>query len=327
LGGYDIWVSQRNEKGVWQKAFNAGKIINTPFDEIAPFIHSNGFNLYYASNGLPGYGGYDIYMAEKLNHHWSEPKNLGQNLNDFSDQYSFVVSGQGGLAYYSKEEGRGHSKIYTATIPMPWRVKRKSNIVRGVVRDAVTEKPLKAKIELHDLKQDTLLSVFTSDSLNGAYMFVLPMHSEYAVYANASGYLFSSLNFNADSTMQEQTIDLALQRIEKNSEVVLRNIFFEFDKYELSEKSKVELLKIAQFLKANPSIRVEIAGHTDNVGKEDYNQKLSEKRANAVKNQLMVLGVKAIQLASVGYGSRKPVVANDTDVNRAVNRRILFKIL
>jgi outer membrane protein OmpA-like peptidoglycan-associated protein len=327
MGGYDIWVSQRNEKGIWQKAINAGKIINTPFDEIAPFIHSNGFNLYYASNGLPGFGGYDIYMSEKLNHQWSEPKNLGQNLNDFSDQYSFVVSGQGDFAYYSKEEGRSHSKIYTATIPPPWRVKRKSNIVRGVVRDAVTQKPLKAKIELHDLKQDTLLSIFTSDSLNGTYMFVLPMYSEYAVYANANGYLFSSLNFNADSTMQEQAIDLALQQVEKNAETVLRNIFFEFDKYELSEKSKVELQKIAQFLTANPSIRVEIGGHTDNVGREDYNQKLSERRANEVKNQLMALGVKSIQLTAVGYGSRKPLVTNSTDANRAVNRRILFKIL
>ncbi|MCE2955570.1 MAG: OmpA family protein, partial [Flammeovirgaceae bacterium] len=283
LGGYDIWVSQRDEEGNWRKAFNAGKSINTAFDEIAPFIHSNGLNLYYASNGLPGFGGYDIYVAEKQNQQWREPKNLGHPLNDFSDQYSFVVNAKGDLAYYSKEEGKNQSKVYSALIPEEWRVSRRSNIVRGTVVDATTKKPLKAKIELHDLKLDTLLSVFSSDSIVGSYLFVLPAQSEYAVYANSQGYLFTSLHFNSDSTRAEQLIDLQLQPLQRNAEIVLKNIFFDFNKFEVSEKSKVELKEVADFLRANPQLRVEIGGHTDNVGSPDYNLKLSEKRAEAVR--------------------------------------------
>lgn len=327
LGGYDIWVSQRDEEGNWRKAFNAGKSINTAFDEIAPFIHSNGLNLYYASNGLPGFGGYDIYVAEKQNQQWREPKNLGHPLNDFSDQYSFVVNAKGDLAYYSKEEGKNQSKVYSALIPEEWRVSRRSNIVRGTVVDATTKKPLKAKIELHDLKLDTLLSVFSSDSIVGSYLFVLPAQSEYAVYANSQGYLFTSLHFNSDSTRAEQLIDLQLQPLQRNAEIVLKNIFFDFNKFEVSEKSKVELKEVADFLRANPQLRVEIGGHTDNVGSPDYNLKLSEKRAEAVRAELVARGIEPIRMKAVGYGSKEPAVENSSEANRALNRRILFKIL
>ncbi|MCZ8069847.1 MAG: OmpA family protein [Cytophagales bacterium] len=327
LGGYDIWVSQRDEEGNWQKAFNAGKGINTAFDEIAPFLHSNGLNLYYASNGLPGFGGYDIYVAERQHQQWREPKNLGHPLNDFSDQYSFVVNAKGDLAYYSKEEGKNQSKVYSALIPEEWRVSRRSNIVRGTVVDATTKKPLKAKIELHDLKLDTLLSVFSSDSIVGSYLFVLPAQSEYAVYANSQGYLFTSLHFNSDSTRAEQLIDLQLQPLQRNAEIVLKNIFFDFNKFEVSEKSKVELKEVADFLRANPQLRVEIGGHTDNVGSPDYNLKLSEKRAEAVRAELVARGIEPIRMKAVGYGSKEPAVENSSEANRALNRRILFKIL
>lgn len=327
LGGYDIWVAQRDEEGNWRKAFNAGKSINTAFDEIAPFIHSNGLNLYYASNGLPGFGGYDIYVAEKQNQQWREPKNLGHPLNDFSDQYSFVVNAKGDLAYYSKEEGKNQSKVYSALIPEEWRVSRRSNIVRGTVVDATTKKPLKAKIELHDLRIDTLLSVFSSDSIVGSYLFVLPAQSEYAVYANSQGYLFTSLHFNSDSSRAEQRIDLQLQPIQRDAEIVLKNVFFEFNKFEVSEKSKVELKEVADFLRANPQLRVEIGGHTDNVGSPDYNLKLSEKRAEAVRGELAAKGIDPARLVAVGYGSSRPAADNDTPANRSKNRRILFKIL
>ena len=328
LGGYDIWVSQRDEEGNWRKAFNAGKSINTAFDEIAPFIHSNGLNLYYASNGLPGFGGYDIYVAEKQNQQWREPKNLGHPLNDFSDQYSFVVNAKGDLAYYSKEEGKNQSKVYSAVIPQEWRVSRRSNIVRGTVVDATTKKPLKAKIELHDLKLDTLLSVFTSDSILGNYLFVLPAQSEYAVYANSQGYLFTSLNFSEveEEFAIERVVNLELQPVTKNSTIVLKNIFFDFDKYELNEKSFIELTKIAKFLKDNPTLIVEICGHTDNTGSEQYNQKLSEKRAQEIVNQLIKIGIAPQSLRFRGYGSARPISDNKSELGKRLNRRITFNV-
>lgn len=327
LGGYDIWQSIRNEKGVWEKAVNAGKIINTPFDEIAPFVHSNGLNIYYASNGLPGYGGYDIYLTEKKAEDWSEPINLGQPLNDFADQYSFVVNGKGEFAYYSKEEGKNQSKIYSAKIPEALRVNRKSNLVKGTVVDAKTKNPLKAKIELHDLTANKLISTFTSDSISGSYLFVLPSQSEYAVHANSVGHLFASLNFNVADETSEQIVNLELPPIAKNAEVTLKNIFFEFDKYKLSEKSAAELQEVMNFLRVNPTIKVEIGGHTDNVGSEKYNQQLSERRAQEVFNYLVQSGISKTQLSFKGYGSSKPVRDNDSEENRRLNRRILFTIL
>lgn len=326
LGGYDIWYSTRNEDGTWAKAVNAGKTINTAFDELAPFIHSNGLNLYFASNGLPGFGGYDIYMSERVDFGWKDPINLGQPLNDFTDQYSFVVNGKGDFAYYSKEQGKG-SKIYSTTIPAQLQIKRKSNIVRGIVVDATTKNPLKAKIELHDLSANKFISTFTSDSTSGSYLFVLPSQSDYAVHANSAGYLFASLNFNVADETSEKIVNLELPPIAKNAEVTLKNIFFEFDKYELSEKSTVELEEVRNFLKVNPMLRVEIGGHSDNVGSEKYNQQLSEKRAQEVFNHLILSGIPKTQLAFKGYGSSKPVANNNSEESRALNRRISFIIL
>lgn len=325
-GGYDIWYSTRNGDGTWAKAMNAGNTINTQFDELAPFIHSNGLNLYFASNGLAGFGGYDIYMSERTNQGWKEPINLGHPLNDFTDQYSFVVNGKGDLAYYSREEGKGRSKIYSTTIPAEQQIKRRSNIVKGTVEDVNTKKPVKAKIELHDLKENKLISTFMSDSVSGSYLFVLPAKSEYGVYANSAGYLFASLNFSSDSEVAEQVIDIKLQPASKNAQVVLKNIFFEFDKYEINEKSIVELAEVANFLKINRAVKVEIAGHTDNSGNEKYNQQLSEKRAEAVVKQLIQSGIATERLSFKGYGSTKPLVPNTSEENKSQNRRISFSI-
>jgi outer membrane protein OmpA-like peptidoglycan-associated protein len=195
------------------------------------------------------------------------------------------------------------------------------------VVDATTKNPLKAKIELHDLSANKLISTFTSDSTSGSYLFVLPSQSDYAVHANSAGYLFASLNFNVADETSEKIVNLELPPIAKNAEVTLKNIFFEFDKYELSEKSTVELEEVRNFLKVNPMLQVEIGGHSDNVGSEKYNQQLSEKRAQEVFNHLILSGIPKTQLAFKGYGSSKPVANNNSEENRALNRRISFIIL
>jgi outer membrane protein OmpA-like peptidoglycan-associated protein len=155
----------------------------------------------------------------------------------------------------------------------------------------------------------------------------LPSQSDYAVHANSAGYLFASLNFNVADETSEKIVNLELPPIAKNAEVTLKNIFFEFDKYELSEKSTVELEEVRNFLKVNPMLQVEIGGHSDNVGSEKYNQQLSEKRAQEVFNHLILSGIPKTQLAFKGYGSSKPVANNNSEENRALNRRISFIIL
>ncbi len=346
MGGYDIWYSKKMEDGTWGKAVNLGKTINTPFDEIAPFIHVNNQNLYFASNGLPGYGSYDIFVSEKIDippspsiespspvervgvRSWGLPTNMGAPLNDFEDQYSFTVTSDGQSAYYSKEESRIKSKIYFTPIPKQFQVARKGNVVRGLVTDAKTKMPLKAEIELKELKTENSISKVASDSITGEYLTVVPGKSEYALYSNKKGYLFSSLNFNYEEKDLDKplVLNIELQPIGKDASVVLNNIFFEFDKFELQEKSKAELNEVVFFLKNNPTIKIEIGGHTDNQGVESYNQQLSLKRAMAVGSYLKAQGIIAERVKEKGYGSQKPIKPNDYEANRQLNRRIEFKI-
>ncbi len=353
-GGYDIWYSKKMEDGAWGKAINLGKTINTPFDEIAPFIHVNNQNLYFASNGLPGFGSYDIFVSERIDvfpspsvaspspglprsfagdrvgvRSWGQPSNMGAPLNDFEDQYSFTVTSDGQAAYYSKEEGRNKSKIYFTPIPKQFQVTRKGNVVKGLVTDAKTKMPLKAEIELKELKTEQIISKTVSDSITGEYLIVVPGKSEYALYANKRGYLFSSLNFNYEENDLDKplVLNIELQPIGKDASVVLNNIFFEFDKFELQEKSKAELNEVVLFLKNNPTIRIEIGGHTDNSGMEPYNQQLSLKRAISVGSYLKANGVLAERVKERGYGSQRPINHNDSEENKRFNRRIEFKIL
>lgn len=323
VGGYDIWYSRRGADGKWRKAVNAGTTVNTRFDEIAPYIHVSNQNLYYASNGLPGFGGYDIYMSERRGE-WSQPINMGAPLNDFHDQYSFTVSGKGEIAYYSKEQGRNQSKIYQTYVPEEFRIKQKANVIEGIVRDSQSKRPIKAFIELFDLKTGQKISEFSSDSVNGRYLAVLPGEAEYALHVVKSGYLFESLNFNYQNgeASKGKRVDVFLKPIFKDSASVLNNVFFELNEYLLDQKSKLELDEVALFLRKNPSISVEIAGHTDNLGTEEFNNKLSSQRAQSVVQYLMQAGIELQRLTFKGYGSKKPVRPNDTDENRRQNRRI-----
>lgn len=347
IGGYDLWYSRKGVDGTWGRATNVGKPVNTPFDEIAPFIHVNNQNLYYASNGLPGFGSYDIYVSEKTLGHfpspsekvsatgrtdqvWSTPSNMGAPLNDFQDQYSLAVTSDGQWAYYSKEEGRNRSKIYTTPIPKEFQVEKKGNLTAGFVTDAITQKPVKAVVELKDLSTDQVVTTVTSDSISGRYLVVVPGKSEYGLFVTAPNYLFASRHFDlrqADQTQKPLELDFRLQPIVKNAAIVLNNIFFEVDKYELVEKSKTELIEVVQLLRNNPSLRVEIGGHTDDTGNEAYNQQLSLNRAGSVLNFLQSRGISSERVTKKGYGSKKPLKPNISEENRQFNRRIEFKVL
>jgi outer membrane protein OmpA-like peptidoglycan-associated protein len=330
IGGYDLWYSRKGEDGTWGRATNVGKPVNTPFDEIAPFIHVSNQNLYYASNGLPGFGSYDIYVAEKSEGGWGIPLNMGAPLNDFQDQYSLAVTSDGQWAYYSKEEGRNKSKIYTTPVPKEFQVTRRGNVTAGRITDAITQKPVKASIELKDLSKNQVVTTVTSDSTTGRYLVVVPGKSEYALFVNAPNYLFSSRHFDLRKIDQPQKpleLDFKLQPIVKNAAIVLNNIFFEVDKYELEEKSKTELIEVVQLLRNNPSLRVEIGGHTDDTGNEAYNQQLSLNRAGSVLNFLQSQGISSERVTKKGYGSQKPLKPNSSEENRQFNRRIEFKVL
>lgn len=313
---------------------NAGKPINSRFDEISPFIHVNGKTLYFATNGLPGFGGYDLFYVEKDDDgQWAKPLNVGAPINNHQDQFSLFITADGKKGYYVHEEhmkdGHDVSRLFEVGIPEQFQIKFRSNYVKGVVRDKQTGSNLRASIELINIDNNEVVSFVQSDSVSGEYLMVLTQGSEYALYVNKKGYLFQSLNFNYSEVEDFEPIkmDVDLEKIKEGSTSVLKNIFFDTDKYDLKEKSVTELQRIISFLKENPSTRIEISGHTDNVGAVAYNRQLSDKRAQAVYHYLVEKGVDPGKLTPKGYGPDKPIASNETEAGRQMNRRIEFKII
>jgi outer membrane protein OmpA-like peptidoglycan-associated protein len=333
LGRRDIWISTLDDQGVWTRAVNAGKQINSQFDEISPFIHVNDRSLYFASNGLPGFGGYDLYVSEKDSSKWSAPQNIGSPINDNEDQFSLFITADGKKGYYSHEEtlpsGFSRSKIIELEIPEENQIKFKSNYVKGIIRDKVTQAPLSARIELINIDKNEIISLVDSDSITGEYLMVLTQGADYALYVNKKAYLFKSFNFNYSEVRDFEPIEINidLEKATSGSMVILNNIFFDVDKYELKPRSIPELEKIVRFMKENAQVSVEVSGHTDNSGQAAYNQQLSERRAQSVYNYLIEKGIPKNRLVTRGYGRDKPIASNDTESGRQQNRRIEFRIV
>ena len=336
MGRRDIYVTQRQPDGEWAPAQNLGGEINTPRDEVSPFIHVNGQTLYFASNGRPGFGGFDLYVTEREQQQWRTPKNLGYPINTYQDQASLFITADGRDGYYSNEQNRDNnavrSEIYRFELPEEIRVKYRSSYVKGTVYNAVTKEPLGADIELVDLKQQQTVSQVQSDSVDGGYLMVLTEGADYALYVDKENFLFKSLTFDfaaqpGEAVPQPITIDVYLDPVEKGRETVLNNIFFDTDKYEIKARSEPELHKVIAFLQENPALRITINGHTDNVGTPTYNQTLSANRAQAVYHYLIAAGIAADRLAFQGYGPDKPIADNSSEQGRQKNRRITFEIL
>jgi len=331
IGGSDIWYSRKDSVGRWMKARNLGSAVNTKYDEISPFIHVNNRNLYFSSNAHPGFGGLDIFVTEKKEKTWTTPQNMGSPLNNHEDQFAFYVTSDGKRAYYSKDEAekKNFTKIFSTVLPSQVQVQYSSSVVKGKVRDKENGQPLNARVELYDIQKDERISIVQSDSISGEYTIVLTKGAEYALYVSRPDYLFQSLSFNYTSGDHSKPVEINidLQKVKANAAIVLYNIFFDVNKYELKEKSTTELEEVIRFLTLNPALQVEIGGHTDNSGAADYNLKLSEQRAQSVANYLTQNGIDAQRISKKGYGALQPVKPNDTENNRQANRRIEFKII
>jgi len=332
VGKRDIWISNLGTDGKWSPAQNLGSEINTPDDEVSPFIHVDGQTLFFASRGYPGMGGFDIYKSVKTASGWMLPENIGYPINDHNDQVSLFISADGRHAFYSHEtHGSAKEKrslLYTFTFNEGDILVKKSNYVKGVVLDAETHKPLGAKIELHELDSGTLVNLFWSDSVTGSYFSILSEGGLYGLYVESPGYLFESRTFDYVGVSDPKPVvqNFLLKAARKGATTVLNNIFFEFDSYELKNSSITELEKIKTFLQQNPDIHVEIQGHTDNVGNAPYNLELSGKRAMAVFSYLVDQGIDQERVTYKGYGEEKPVASNEDENGRSLNRRIEFEI-
>ena len=328
MGKRDIWYTQRVDN-TWIQPKNMGNIINTLRDDVTPFIHTNGENLVFASNGRVGFGGYDLYMSEQKEGKWQTPRNLGNAVNNNLDQLSFIISADGSMAYFSQDFKKADGKLKTKIVQLPIindsLVKNTSSYIFGRVRDAISQKAIKAKIELFDIFTNKLKYSTYSDSISGEYFFALNEGLSYGVYAGAKGYFFEDFRFDIQnsSSGQPDTLDIILSPLEVGATMILENIYFDLASYELTLNSQSELEIVAGFLVEN-QVNIQIEGHTDQSGDPQYNQMLSEQRAKAVYDFLIASGIPSDQLTFIGLGSKHPVESDPTLSDQ--NRRIEFRI-
>ncbi|HEY8397426.1 MAG TPA: OmpA family protein [Flavihumibacter sp.] len=329
-GGSDIWVSHLLPNGRWSEPENLGPEINTSGDESCPFIHADNQTLYFTSNGLPGYGGDDLFVARKgPKGTFSLPKNLGYPINTIENEGSLVITADGTTAYYASDraDSRGGLDLYTFTMREGVRP-IKTLWIKGVVRDSKTLKGLPSAVELTDINTRETLSLVETDE-TGNYLITLPIGRDYMFNVNRKGYLFFSENFQLSQRTPDSTyvINIDLQPITRDATIELKNIFYESGSAALSAQSEVELDKLVQLLKDNPTLRIQINGHTDAVGKAADNLALSNGRAQAVVNYLVKKGIQPARLTHKGFGATQPVADNSTEEGRARNRRTELKVI
>jgi len=329
-GGRDLYVSYRQANGKWGPATNMGPDINSAGDEQAPFIHADNQTLYYTSDGLPGYGGSDLFVIHKnANGEWSKPENLGYPINTIENEGSLAVSADGLTAYYASDrsDSRGGLDLYKFTLRPDIRPYR-TLYVKGHVIDKKTNKKLPSSVELIDNSSNKPLMKVQTDEL-GEYFITLPTGKDYTFTVDRKGYLFYSelyalSNKDADSVYQK---DIYLQPVELNVVSTFNNILFANNSFELPAGSFAELDKLLQVLTENPSLKVEISGYTDNVGKPEDNLKLSSNRAKTIVDYLVNKGIDIKRLSYKGYGSTQPIADNNTEAGRAKNRRTTFTVI
>ncbi len=359
LGGGDIYYSDKDIKNEWGPAVNLGPSLNTKYGEEGVFIHPDGKTIYFSSKGHKTMGGYDVFKSVFENGIWSEPINLGYPINGPDDDVFFVISGSGSHGYFasSKQGGFGDKDIYKITflgLEKPPIVMNEDNllasvaapvsefkaekilnsgpkmtILKGVISDAKTNVPLEATLELIDNTLNEVIATFKSNSTTGKYLVSLPSGKNYGIAVKKDGYLFHSENFDlkASEVFQEVEINVALKQIDVGQSIVLKNIFFDFDKATIRMESANELDRLIKLLTDNPTLKIELGSHTDNKGSDEYNQKLSQSRSQSVVTYLIGKGILTDRLVAKGYGETVAVATNDTEEGRQENRRTDFKIL
>jgi hypothetical protein len=329
-GGMDIWYSVQKEDGKWDLPVNLGTTINTAGDEMSPFIHFDGRTLYFSSNGKVGMGGFDIYFSKmKDDTTWTEPVNLGYPINTFNDELGLIIDASGQNAYFSsKRDAKRGKDIYTFSVYESIRPDPVSYF-KGTVYEKGTGKPLKASYELVNLTTGHIVLSDITD-VTGTFLVCLPPGHNYGLNVSKNGYLFYSDNFMMEgihSASEPFIKKIDLSPIKVGEKLMLSNVFYEFDSWEITKESFIELNKLARLLSENKNFIVEIGGYTDSTGTDSYNLDLSEKRARSVMDYLIGKGIVADKLRYKGFGASSPIGDNVTNDGRKLNRRTEIKII
>lgn len=331
----DIYVCFLEDNGRWTEPKSLGKKINLKdYNEMTPYLASDGKTLYFSSNRPGGLGSNDIWMSQRLDStwlKWSDPVNLGSPINTQYWDAFFTLDAGGEYAYLtSSSDTDGNSDI--VRVKLLERIKPDPVVlVSGNVYNAKTKEPLSASLIYQTLPDGAVAGNGISNPLDGAFKIVLPYDKNYSIRASADHFFAISENLNLDSLIKrgykEIHKDLYLVPIEVGEIVRLNNVFFDFDKWDLRPVSYIELDRVVELLKENPAIEIEMSAHTDSRGTDEYNFILSDRRARSVMEYIISQGISRDRITSHGYGESKPVATNDTDEGRQLNRRVEFKIM
>ncbi len=324
-GGSDIWMSVKLKNGRWSPPVNLGDSINTPGNEMAPFLYADNKTLIFSSTGWPGMGKQDLFISRKdKTGSWSKAENIGYPVNTKYAEINLVYSLDGDNVWISSDRDKHGFDIYR--IPVYEKIKPGKIIYfAGRVLDKFSKKPVKAKIMLTDELTGTNVTTKYSSREDGYFLMVMEPGKTYAFNILAKGYLFYSGKFTPaiDSSVNRKlNKDFLLTPVQKGTSVVLKNLYFDTDHWNLTAKSYPELKKLIAFLTINPKVKIEIAGHTDDTGNDDYNMKLSKLRAKSVYDYLISKGISPNRLTYNGYGNTRPVFDNSTTEGKALNRRV-----
>ncbi|MCC7158173.1 MAG: PD40 domain-containing protein [Ignavibacteria bacterium] len=337
-GNTDLYVVLKEPDGSWSKtAINLGPVINTQYTERTPFLHPDGKTLYFSSDGHTGLGKSDVFKSVRLNDsswtEWSEPVNLGKEINTPQEDWGYKISTDGNVAYFStiNDDGFGEEDIYY--VELPEEVQPVSDVVtiNGKVLDE-NGKPVEATIKWEDVELKKEVGIAKSDPETGEYFIALPTGRYYAYYADVKGFysIVNYLDLTASKAFEQISTDMSVISIEelKNSgkAIKIENIFFDSGKFELKDESHEALNLLYRFMHANPDVIVELNAHTDDVGSDHFNLVLSGKRANSVVQYLIQIGIDISRLVPQGFGESQPVAPNDTEEGRALNRRVEFRV-
>ncbi len=329
-GGSDIWYATRKSDGTWNDPVNMGPTINTEYNERSPFLHTDSKTLYFSSNGHDGLGGQDIFYSKMDGkRQWSDPVNIGSPINTENDEVDFFVSLDGKTGYFSSnnygdkdwniyqfelyEEARPHTMVI---------VKGKVTADEGDLENAV--------VEIRDTNANVISTGIVS-AAQGKYAVAAEVNHEdpqpLIVNVKKEGYSFDTQIIKPEEITEEVIEkDAEVKAVETGKVCDLRDIYYETNDFSLTSESKMLLALFIEFLKENPTVKVEIQGHTDNIGRDEDNLRLSEHRAKSVYDYVVSQGIPANRLRYKGYGETTPIADNSTEAGRAKNRRTVFLI-
>ncbi len=324
-GGKDLYVSFPRGENRWSKPMNLGRVVNTAADEVSPFLAADGKSLYYATSGFNGYGKHDVYVTRRLDNtwlNWSEPQNLGPEINTPSWDAYFTIAADGQYAYYAS-----NMDIYRIILSDPNKPDPVA-LLKGRVIDQKSQKPIKAKIAVVEAGQKESRNTESNEE-SGEYKNILPLGKKYEILVEAKGYFPAQGDFDVSSRKEyiEIVKDFQLVPFEKGQTVRLDHIYFGRGSADLLIESFPELDKLAAVLQENPAVSILLEGHTEIYGNKKALVKLSESRVSAVKRYLVNKGIDTKRVKYKGYGPNKPLTMEDTEEARQLNRRVEVKIL